>query len=182
MASYNEGKYEIAKWILDCFEVRESIYILDVGACDGKWSDILRSMAQDKVYIDAVEAFQPNAAKLGGKYDKVFTGEIKDYDYLSYDVVIFGDVVEHMDVQTASYCLDYAKKRSKDIIVSVPFLYKQGAIYGNPYERHIQDDLTPELFAQRYKGFEVVLRPKSDYAYYHLKGGALDPERLNYER
>ena len=35
-------------------------------------------------------------------------------------------------------------------MIAVPFLYKQGVLYGNPYKIHLQDDLTPALFEERY--------------------------------
>ena len=56
------------------------------------------------------------------------------------------------------------------MIIAVPWLYEQCAIYGNEYGIHIQDDLTPELFAERYLGFDVLCDPGHGYCYYH-KGG-----------
>ena len=38
-------------------------------------------------------------------------------------------------------------------------------IYGNPCERHIQDDLTDELFNERYPGFKLEFA-YPDYGYY----------------
>ena len=63
--------------------------------------------------------------------------------------------------------LEYARDRCRDMIVAVPFRYEQGALYGNPYEVHVQPDLTPEIFADRYPGFEVLLRARDNYCYYH---------------
>ena len=51
---------------------------------------------------------------------------------------------------------------------AVPFMYPQGEIYGNPYEVHIQEDLTLEVFDQRYPGFKPIFID-SKYAYY-VKG------------
>lgn len=36
-----------------------------------------------------------------------------------------------------------------------------------------QDDLTPELMAERYPGLELMFQAAPDYAYYHKKGGEL---------
>ena len=167
MASYNEGKLEVIEYIMSL--APESI--LDVGACDGKWAQLLRSAGYTG-RLDACEAFKPNAAKILELYDDVFVGDIRRYEYgNSYDVAIFGDVIEHMDVQAAQFVLDYAAHNCKEVIVGVPFLYQQGEIYGNPYERHIQDDLTPEIFEERYGmiGFEMFVRPRGDYAYYRMR-------------
>ena len=70
----------------------------------------------------------------------------------------------------AQAVLERARPRCRDLIIGVPFLYPQDAIYGNPYERHIQADLTEEIFDERYPGFELLVKPTNNYAYYHLGG------------
>ena len=160
MSSYDYGKPEICAWIRQDFP-REAT-ILDVGACDGKW----RRLLPEYPNMDAVEAFEPNLKNLQS-YRNVFHADICDLSYEWYDLVIFGDIVEHLSVEAAKNELEYARDRCRDMIVAVPFLYEQGAIYGNPYEVHIQDDLTPEIFGERYPGFEVLLRARDNYCYYH---------------
>ena len=164
MSSYGYGKREVCGWVLST--VPGSAAILDVGACDGNWRRLLPEYAN----MDAVEVFPPNAEKLSN-YRKVYTADIRDFKYDWYDLIIFGDIIEHLPVKDAQAVLEYAAPRCRDMIVAVPFLYKQGEIYGNPYERHIQDDLTPAIFAERYSGFEVLCDPGHDYCYYH-KGGS----------
>lgn len=166
MASYNDGKDYIVDWI--CERLPACAGILDVGACDGKWADLIRAK-RDDVIIDAVEIYKPNAAQILDKYERIFVGDIYDYFYPPYwyDIIIFGDVLEHMDVWKAQDVLQYALPRTSDYVIGVPFRYPQGPIDGNEWERHIQDDLTPEIFKQRYPGHELILRPRPDYAYYH---------------
>lgn len=169
MASYDDGKDFVVDWI--CEHTPECGGILDVGACDGKWSDLIRAK-RDDVIIDAVEIFKPNAARILDKYDRIFVGDIFDYQYKRfwYDMIIFGDVLEHMDVWKAQDVLKYARTRTEDYVIGIPFQYHQGPLYGNQWERHIQDDLTPEIFEQRYPGHELIIRPRGDYAYYHRRG------------
>ena len=168
MASYDDGKLEVIEYIMSLAPAS----VLDVGACDGKWSQLLRTSGYEG-RLDACEAFKPNAAKILELYNDVFVGDIRRYEYdIGYDVIIFGDVIEHMDAEAAKDVLRYAADRAQlDVIVGVPFLYPQGEIYGNPYERHIQDDLTPEIFEERYSwiGFKLWFQPRRDYAYYRLK-------------
>ena len=97
------------------------------------------------------------------------TGKIADHVYSQYDLIIFGDVIEHMPIETAQNVLEYAFNRCKNMIIAVPFRYKQDAVRGNEWERHIQDDLTPELFDERYPGFRILCRPSENYAYYIKK-------------
>ena len=163
MASYDAGKAEIVNWIREHFPRGSSC--LDVGACDGKYSDLLRNY----LIIDCVEIYQPNIIEhnLREKYHRCIAGDIADLHYTWYDLIIFGDVIEHMDVKKAQKVLRYANKRCTDMIIGVPYCLSQGAIYGNPWEVHIQDDLTEELFRQRYKGYEILLQPQADYCYWH---------------
>lgn len=163
MSSYWYGKNEVSAWIRRYF--RKNAQILDVGACDGIW----RLLLPEYPNMDAVEAWAPNADRLRG-YRHVYRSDIRGLPYERYDLIIFGDVIEHLSVGDAQRVLDYARPRCRDMIVAVPFLFPQGEKDGNPYEIHVQDDLTPEIFAARYPGLEVLWDTKRDYCYYH-KGG-----------
>ena len=166
MASYNDGKLEVVDWI--CKRVPKGGRILDVGACDGKWAMLIRDQRQD-VILDACEIFKPNAREIFSLYEQIFVGDITYYRYQPkvYDMVIFGDVIEHMEVWAAKEVIQHAKRCATDHVIGIPFRFKQGPLYGNQWERHIQDDLTPEIFEKRYPGHEMILQPRHDYAYYH---------------
>lgn len=159
MASHDFGKPEVCEWIRANFP--EESTILDVGACDGKMKSLLPEYAN----MDAVEIWKPNADRLTG-YRKVICKDIEEFKYRRYDLIIFGDVIEHMEVEKAQKVLEYAKPRCKEIIVAVPYLYPQGEIYGNPYEKHLQPDLTAKIFNERYPGFEVLLDTGRNYCFY----------------
>lgn len=163
MASIDWGKAEVVWWVKDNFP--KGATCLDVGACDGKWSKLLG----DYLTMDAVEVFQENISlwKLADKYRKVIWTDIANFEYEHYDLIIFGDVLEHMTVGKAQRVLDYAKPRCKDMIIGIPYLWSQDAIYGNPYEVHIQNDLTPELFKARYGEWDEIIPHANDYGYYH---------------
>lgn len=165
MASYDEGKPEVCAYIREHYGPNAKI--LDVGAGDGKWKTLL-----PEYKMDAVEAFEQNAVALesAGMYRKVYHGEVQSTRYGRYDLIIFGDVLEHMTVEDAQKALAYAETHSKESIIGVPFRYIQGELYGNPYEIHIQDDLTAEKFADRYPGCRILLRPREDYCFYVREG------------
>lgn len=159
VGSYPYGKPEICEWIRQNFSVNSSV--LDVGACNGKWRQLLPEYPN----MDAVEAFLPNMDNLTG-YRHAYNADIRGFPFNWYDLIIFGDIIEHLPVKDAQFVLEYARTRCCDMIIAVPYLYPQGEIYGNPYERHIQDDLTPDIFSERYPGYEPLWQNEA-YAYYH---------------
>ena len=161
MSSYQQGKTEV-KWLIARM-TKKGATCLDVGACDGAYWNLLH----DLLAMDAVEIFQPNIDQynLKDKYRNVYNMDVKDLLYDHYDVVIFGDVIEHMSVENAQRTLAYAQEHADLVIVAVPYQYHQNAIYGNPWERHVQNDLTHELFMQRYQGFKLQFG-YSNYGYY----------------
>lgn len=161
MSSYAYGKDEVCAWIRENFPPDATV--LDVGACDGLWRRLLPEYT-----MDAVEAYAPNMERLTG-YRAAIHADIRFFRFDWYDLIIFGDVIEHLTVEDAKALFEYTIPRCRDMIVAVPFLYPQGAIYGNPYEVHQQPDLTPEIFNERYPGFEPVVL-FDNYCYYHLEG------------
>ena len=146
MASLDTGKKETVSWI--CNNFSKGSTCLDVGACDGKWGLLLN----DYLIMDGVEIYKPNIEKhmLWNIYRKVFDCDIKELTYNQYDLIIFGDVLEHMSVEDAQKVLEYAWPRCRDLIVAVPYQWVNRSHYGNPWEVHIQDDLTPENVLERY--------------------------------
>ena len=164
MASYDCGKKEVCEWIRETID--EDGTILDVGACDGKW----RRLLPEYPNMDAIEIYEDNALEVYEMYRQMYIGDIADYEYEYYDLVIFGDVIEHMTTAKARRVLDYAKTHGGYVLIAVPYEYEQGAIYGNPYEEHLQPDLTPEIFEERYPGYDVLLRAAEDYCYYTARG------------
>ena len=161
MGSLNKGKKEAVQWIKENFE--KGAECLDVGACNGKWFDLVG----DYLTMDAIEIWMPNIQKyeLAKKYRMVMCSDIIKANYLFYDLIIFGDVLEHMSVSEAQKVIEYARSRCRDMLIAIPFMYEQGVKNGNPYEIHVQDDLTPELFEQRYPGFKPIFM-SDNYAYY----------------
>lgn len=160
MASNDIGKDWVCAWIRANFP--QDAKILDVGACDGKWKKLLPEYT-----MDAVEAFPPNCERIKTLYRVVYCADVAELEYDDYDLIIFGDVIEHMSVETAQKVLSYADKKCGDMIVAVPYLYKQGPLYGNPWEVHVQDDLTAENFAERYPKLAVLYDTRQNYCFYH---------------
>lgn len=162
MPSYDIGKDIVCGWVRRNFP--RNSRILDVGACDGKWKKLLPEYA-----MDAVEAWEPHCENIKSMYGQVFCKDIAKLKYDPYDLIIFGDVIEHMTISDAQKVLKYALGKCKDLIVAVPYLYPQGEVGGNPWEVHKQPDITAEIFAERYPELEVLYDTKQNYCFYHKK-------------
>ena len=168
MASLNVGKRESIEWIMKNFS--KGSFCLDVGACDGKWADLLG----DYLVMDGVEIYRPNIEKhnLMSKYRYIFNADIREFQYFDdYDLIIFGDVLEHMSVEDAQKVLHYAIPRCRNLLVAVPYQWVNRSHYGNPWEVHIQDDLTPENVLERYPELKPLFI-YDRYGYY-IKGDLL---------
>lgn len=161
MPSYEFGKKEVCEWIRENFPPESEI--LDVGACDGN----IRRHLSEYNNMDAVEIWTPSAEAIKPMYREVFNENMVGLKLKKYDLIIMGDFIEHLSVEDAQKVIKYAKTRCTDMIIAVPFLYPQGAMYGNPYEEHLQPDLTKEVFDERYPGFEVLFDTQRNYCYYH---------------
>lgn len=145
-ASYLYNKDKVREWIYENF--KENSSILDVGAGQGTYKNLLGDKYKN---IDAVEIYFPNIIdyKLLELYRCVYNRNVIGLEYPNYNLIIFGDVIEHMTVEDAKNVLEYASGKCDDMIVAVPYTYKQHG-NENKWEEHIQDDLTQENVLERY--------------------------------
>ena len=135
---------------------------LDVGAGQGTYADILKGHL---AMIDGIEVWTDYIVEfdLLRKYTmvhsqdaRVLLPDLADiYSEPQYDLIIFGDILEHMTEEEALTCWDAAGKIATWGLISVPIIhYPQGAVGGNPYEVHVQDHLTPERVREVYGPFD----------------------------
>jgi len=147
-AMYDWSGLIIRDYILENYNPK-STKILDVGAGWGKYAYLLHDYVMDACEIWDKYIEEENLENI---YRHVYNVDICDMAISKgvYDVIIFGDVLEHIETSEAQQLIKRLSSRVKDIVVAVPFLYKQGEVEGNPYEEHKQPDLTPTLMAERY--------------------------------
>ena len=137
--------------------------VLDVGVGSGTYSDILRPHVE---VIDGIEAWIPYSTEfdLKNKYDEMMYGDIRAYaEFLppivlgsddGYDLIIFGDVLEHMLSHESLAVWKWAAGQAKWGLISVPTVHwPQGAVGGNPYERHLQEHLEVSSIKEEYGPF-----------------------------
>lgn len=132
--------------------------ILDVGAGSGYYGRILKGLA----ILDAVEIWPESVEYLQSTdwYSWVVELDIRAYAYEDgvYDMVIFGDVLEHLSLDDAQRVFNYALAHSHYVLVSIPNSnYPQEALYGNEHERHLIENPVIELIPLLPKYLEAHL-------------------------
>lgn len=141
--SIDEGKEETIAWIKQI----NPKTVMDVGAGLGTYARlfIANDIKVDK--IDAIEVWEPyiHYFKIASIYNNVFKIDARDWDNWNYDLVILGDILEHMTKEQAIKLWKSISKKAKYAVISIPIVhYPQGHVHGNPYEEHVKDDWSVE--------------------------------------
>lgn len=129
-------------------------FILDVGAGSGTYADALRTAGYAGT-IDAVEVWSNYVSKyhLDTKYRHVINKDVRDLELFDYDVVIFGDVLEHMTKEEAVKVWERVSAQADYALIAIPIIhYHQGEIDGNPFETHVKDDWSNEEVIDTFPG------------------------------
>jgi hypothetical protein len=147
--SYSDFKDDIKKYVYKKYS--KDIKILDIGPGVGTYAKLL----SDYKNIDCVEIYKPyiNEFNLNQYYRNVYNMNILDFEFDYYDLIIMGDILEHLDVDNSKKLLDKLLHRCDDIIISVPYLADFNYLYDNEpnkNELHIQVDLTEKVMFTRY--------------------------------
>ena len=132
--------------------------VLDIGAGEGTYAKLIdNSDIDDPAYWTAVEAWGPYVTEynLLELYNNVVIGDACYIDYSKVnnghsDLVIAGDVLEHMTKTESKELITELKKYCSNIIISIPLLHlDQDAYNGNWFEKHIDhwhfEDMQVEL-------------------------------------
>lgn len=144
-----QGKDETIAYITENFSTDCSI--LDVGPGAGIYADLLRREGYQDLH--AVEVFVPYVRRfaLEQKYKEVYVADVRHFRVpRPFDVIIMGDILEHLEERDARAVIAYLSRFCRALIASVPWTYPQGEVDENPFERHLQPDLTKAVCEERY--------------------------------
>lgn len=149
--SIRENDADVIKFV----EGHDIKTVLDVGAGRGIYGEMLRPYVDR---IDAVEVWKPYISEfdLPKIYDSVV---VQDIRYMpmpdtTYDLIVFGDVLEHMGADESKMVWKWAAHFCKYGLISVPIIHwPQGAENGNPYEVHVQEHMTSKQIRRDFGPF-----------------------------
>lgn len=154
--SADEGKLSVLKYILE--NIEKDAKILDVGFGAGIYGKILRAFYYQN--IDGLDVYGENIEEMGLDkiYDNIFIENILDFDFDFYDLIIMGDVLEHIDLKEAKKLLSRFINNNKcdHVIVSIPYEYEQDEVYGNKHEKHLQSEVTAEYMEEYYPYLKLI--------------------------
>ncbi|WP_327222997.1 class I SAM-dependent methyltransferase [Streptomyces platensis] len=138
-----EGK----DWSLEQFRYHLPNTVTDIGPGEGTYARLFRP-EHEGVWWTAVEIHRPyikkyrlNSTKTRCMYDEIHIEDVRESeDHLFYrDLVVLGDVVEHLPPEDAVALLRRIEKAGAwNILVSIPIVdAPQGEVDGNPHEAHL---------------------------------------------
>ena len=130
-------------WIKERLENERPQHVLDIGAGCGTYSQMFRALWEGARWT-AVEVWAPyiEQYKLREQYDEVHVTDARLWTPdRHYDVAFLGDVLEHMTRGEACALLDRMRSAADVVVISLPIVhYPQGALFGNPFEVHVEED------------------------------------------
>jgi len=142
-SSASEGKLFFKDWMNTFADQVKTV--LDVGPGAGVYCDLIKAV-EPAIIVHAVEIYEPYIQRFGleKKYNKVFRDNIMSFELRgAYDLIILGDVLEHLERKDAFDLWWYLRARAKFLWLSLP--------------------LDPE-FRPWFRGYGHFHQPEADYA------------------
>ena len=151
--SSSEGKDWIRSHVAALAE-RAPVSVLDIGPGVGTYAKLLAGLPIAR--MTGVEAWEPYVAtyRLREYYDEIIIGDARVVDLPEADVVILGDIVEHMTRDEARELWRRCASAGRQaVFLSIPIVhYPQDEIEGNPYEIHVEEDWSHERVLDSFEG------------------------------
>lgn len=128
--------------------------VLDIGPGVGTYAKLLAGPAV--AHITGLEIWEPyvHTYRLRDYYDEIVVGDARTTDLPEVDVIVMGDVAEHMVEPEAVELWRRAGEAARHAVyLSIPIVhYPQGHIEGNPHEHHVDEDWNHERVLAAFDG------------------------------
>lgn len=128
--------------------------VLDIGPGVGTYAKLLAGPAV--AHITGLEIWEPyvHTYRLHDYYDEVVVGDARTTDLPVVDVIVMGDVAEHMTEPEALALWERAGAAARRaVFLSIPIVhYPQGHLEGNPHEHHVDEDWDHDRVLASFEG------------------------------
>ncbi|MFE7461684.1 hypothetical protein ACWFMI_23450 [Nocardiopsis terrae] len=132
---------ELKDWALEHYRRLRPQVVADIGAGEGTYASLMRPHHRAQWY--AIEAWGPYVTDYGLRelYDRVIISDVRHVDlhtvHYGPDLVIAGDVLEHMAHEEACVVVAKLKAWADHLLVSIPVVHHpQGSFAGNWFDAH----------------------------------------------
>lgn len=134
--SAKENKDIVQAWFRDI----NPQTVVDIGPGEATYYDLLADY--NGAHWTGIEAWGPyvNQYNLNDKYHKIIVADVNyvKEDVFNVDLVIAGDILEHIKKGECKKLINSILTMSKYFIISIPVLHlDQGAYEGNWFEEHV---------------------------------------------
>jgi len=155
--SVQEGKDLVKEFCIES-DVRT---VLDIGPGEGTYYYALQDTPVE--ILQGVEVWGPyiDDFNLKEKYNNIYISNVYylDWDKLDYhtwDMVILGDIIEHLPRNQGEDVIRRAVDHSRYVVVSLPIYgYAQNVTMGNTYETHVEQ-YSDESIREVLKEYEIL--------------------------
>lgn len=167
--SFSMGKIKINHFINTLIDSNK-FKILDIGCGAGIYGKLILEPCY-RVAVDAVDYREKyRLMQYYNEFHQLDMRNTKELKKLGcFDLIIMGDVLEHVTPEEARQVLNTVEKMTKHLLVSVPYLYPQH-FEDNHWEDHLQPDLTLKTMEERYPELKLIDLYKDNdkpvYGYY----------------
>ena len=153
----------------------QPLSVLDVGIGNGKWGVLAREytdvwLRRERenyaVMIDGIEIFEKYRNANWVNYNHIHIGHVTDIlpRLKSYDLIIFIEVLEHIEKTEALELLDMCRSKCKLLIFSYTNC-PQGPAFGNVNETHVSTWVESDFV------FPITLLAKNDTTFLYKARG-----------
>lgn len=148
------------------------VTVLDIGPGVGTYAKLLAGPAVSR--LTGIEIWEPyvHTYRLAEHYDEIIVGDAREVELPTSDVVVLGDVAEHMSREDAVRLWERAGAAARRAVyLSIPIVhYEQHAIEGNPHEHHVVPDWDHDAVLATFTGIGACWRGREVGVYERLTG------------
>ena len=155
-SSVDAGKIIFLEWLFN--NVGKNEKILDVGIGSGVYGKLMKAFYYEN--IDGVDVWSRDIEKMGLNYiyDNIYIENVLDFEFDHYDLIIMGDVLEHIPLKESKELLNkFINGKASKLFIQVPYMYEnKNAWHGNEKEIHLQDEINKEYMEKEFPFLKLL--------------------------